>query len=169
MPKATAVWLIENTSLTFMQIAEFCGLHILEIQALADGDADCVVVGLDPILSGQLDEEDIKICEQDATCKLKIKICEKNIKDKKKSKYTPLSKRQEKPDAIAWVVKHYPNISDSDICHLLGTTKQTVGAVRTKTHWNSSNLKPKNPIMLGLCSQKELDELLQKLSDSITS
>lgn len=163
MPKATAVWLIENTSLTFVQIAEFCGLHILEVQALADANPDSALVGLDPVLGGQLDSNEIKECEIDENRKLTLRSCNEIPKLKKKSKYTPIAKRHERPDAIAWIIKNYPNVSDLDICRLLGTTKQTVMSIRTKTHWNSANLKPKSPIILGLCTKKELEEVTKEI------
>lgn len=163
MPKATAVWLIENTSLTFVQIAEFCGLHILEVQALADANPDSALVGLDPVLGGQLDSNEIKECELDENRKLKLRSCNEIPQMKKKSKYTPIAKRHERPDAIAWIIKNYPNVSDLDICRLLGTTKQTVMSIRTKTHWNSANLKPKSPIILGLCTKKELEEVIKEI------
>jgi hypothetical protein len=166
MPKATAVWLIENTSLTFDQIADFSGLHNLEIQALADEDSGMRILGLDPLLSGQLTQEEIKRCEQDSSARLIIKpgVSAETVLNKKKSRYTPLAKRQDRPDAIAWVIKFYPLISDPQICRLLGTTRPTVQAVRSKTHWNSANIKPKNPVLLGLCSQKDLDEVTRNYS-----
>ncbi|HLD95333.1 MAG TPA: cell cycle transcriptional regulator TrcR [Alphaproteobacteria bacterium] len=163
MPKATAVWLIDNTSLTFEQIADFCGLHIIEVQTLADSEV-VGMAGMDPLASGQLSKEEIERCEKDQNARLELlpPVSADSILGKRAGKYTMLSKRQERPDAIAWVLKHYPLLSDSQICKLLATTKPTVQAVRSKTHWNSPNIKPKNPISMGLCTQEELDSVLLK-------
>jgi hypothetical protein len=160
MPKATAVWLVENTSLSFEQIADFCGLHSLEIQAIADGEASFNMVGLDPIASSQLSAEEIKRCEADATARLTMRpvVTADSVLGKKKGRYTPVSKRQDRPDGIAWLLKFYPTLSESKICTLVGTTRETIKAVKTKTHWNSANIKPRNPVQLGLCSQPDLEE-----------
>jgi hypothetical protein len=162
MPKATAVWLIENTGLTFEQIGEFCGLHPLEVQAMADGESAMGMVGFNPITSGQLSDEEIKRCEGDASAHLHLSppVTADSLLNKKKSRYMPVSKRQDRPDAIAWFLKYYPDITDAQICRFLGTTKPTINAIRKRTHWNSSNIKPKNPVQLGLCSQTELDHLV---------
>lgn len=168
MPKATAVWLIENTALSFEQIAAFCGLHSLEVQAIADGDVSTGMVGLDPIASSQLSLEEIHRCENDPTARLSLipPVSADTILGKKRSRYTPVSKRQDRPDAIAWLVKYYPDMTDSQICRLLGTTKPMIKAVKTKTHWNSINIKPRSPVHLGLCSQVELDKAIEKCGRS---
>ena len=160
MPKATAVWLVENTVLTFQQIADFTGMHELEIQAIADGEVALGIVGANPITNGELIEDEIKRCEQKPNSKLKIS--KSNLpKPKVRSKgarYTPVSKRQERPDAISWVLKNHPELTDSQGCKLLRTTKQTIISVKDKTHWNSSNITPQNPVILGLCSESELQK-----------
>ena len=167
MPKATAVWLIENTTLTFTQIAEFCGLHLLEVQGIADGEVAKGIIGVDPVTSGQLTREEIARCEDDETARLKLAevaiqhhVTEK--KQKKTSKYTPVARRQDKPDAIAWILKNCPEINDPQIVKLIGTTKSTIDSVRSKTHWNSQNIKPRDPVLLGLCTQTELDRLYEQ-------
>jgi uncharacterized protein len=163
MPKATAVWLVENTSLSFDQIADFCGLHSLEIQAIADGEAAFNMVGFDPVASSQLSVEEIKRCEADPSARLSMRpvITADSVLGKKKGRYTPVSKRQDRPDGIAWLLKYHPSLSDTKICALLGTTRETIKAVKNKTHWNSANIKPRSPVLLGLCSQPELDTLLR--------
>lgn len=159
MPKATAVWLVENTALTFEQIAEFCSMHPLEIQGIADGDVSTGIRGLDPIASGQLSQDEITRCENDPSAKLEILGTAKQyISTKTKgSRYTPVARRQDKPDAIAWLIKHFPQMTDAQISKLIGTTKNTITAVRSKSHWNSSNIKPRDPVLLGLCTQTHLD------------
>lgn len=165
MPKATAIWLIENTSLTFAQIAEFCGLHILEVESLANGELDTAMAGFDPIVSSQLTVEEIKRCEANANAKLILKTNQYLDNEKKiKSKYTPRLKRQDKPDAIAWILKYYPDIPEQEVCELLGTTKITIKAIRNKTHKSSATLKPRSPVSLGLCSEAELDLIISKLT-----
>lgn len=164
MPKATAVWLVENTTLTFEQIGEFCGMHTLEVQGIADGDVASGIIGVDPVTSGQLTREEIKRCEKDS--KAILGLAEKAVrllatKKKKQGRYTPVARRQDKPDAVAWFLKHCPDVTDAQMAKLIGTTKTTINAVRTKSHWNSSNIKPKDPVLLGLCSQTELDKLLR--------
>jgi hypothetical protein len=162
MPKATAVWLIENTALTFEQIADFCGIHILEIQALADNENSMRIVGFDPIASSQLALEEIHRCENDAKARLVIRpaISADSVLGKRKTRYTPLSKRQDRPDAIAWMIKFHPDIPETALTRLLGTTKPMIKSIKTKTHWNSPNIKPKNPVQLGFCTQKELDAVI---------
>ncbi|NBO18265.1 MAG: DUF1013 domain-containing protein [Proteobacteria bacterium] len=159
MPKATAVWLVENTALTFEQIAEFCGMHPLEVQGIADGEVSGGIRGLDPLANGQLTQDEITRCEADTKARLEIKATAKQyISQKTKgSRYTPVARRQDKPDAIAWLIKNYPGMTDAQICKLVGTTKNTINAVRGKTHWNSNNIKPRDPVLLGLCSQTHLD------------
>ena len=153
MRKATAVWLVENTSLTFMQIANFCGLHELEVSGIADGEVASGIRGMDPITSNQLTSEEIKRCELDPNSKLELIINPATIGETKRRgpRYTPLSKRQDKPAAIAWLVKFYPEIADSKIIKLVGTTKPTIKAVRERSHWNITNIVPTDPVLLGLC------------------
>jgi uncharacterized protein len=161
MPKATAVWLVENTSLTFDQISEFCGLHPLEVKGIADGEVAGGVRGLDPIGAGMLTRGEIERCEQDPKARLRLaKSVAADIKPpkRKEPRYTPLSKRQDRPDAIAWLLRHHPEVSDQQLCKLLGTTKATVQAVRDRTHWKSQDIRPRDPVLLGLCSQVELDD-----------
>lgn len=159
MPKATAVWLVENTALSFEQIAEFCGMHPLEVQGMADGEVSGGIRGLDPMAGGQLTLEEIQRCEKDPKARLAIMSTAKQyISNKTKgSRYTPVARRQDKPDAIAWLIKHYPAMTDAKIAKLVGTTKNTIQAVRGKTHWNSGNIKPRDPVLLGLCTQTHLD------------
>ncbi len=170
MPKATAVWLVENTALTFNQIAEFCGMHPLEVQGIADGDVSGGIRGLDPIAYGQLTAEEIARCEKDSGAQLMLAGTAKQYIDKKNkgSRYTPVARRQDKPDAIAWLVKNFPTMSDAQIGKLVGTTKSTIQAVRTKSHWNSNNIKPRDPVLLGLCSQTHLDAAVAKIKPADT-
>jgi hypothetical protein len=161
MPKATAVWLVENTSLTFDQISEFCGLHPLEVKGIADGEVAGGVRGLDPIGAGMLTRGEIQRCEQDPKARLRLaKSVAADVKPpkRKEPRYTPLSKRQDRPDAIAWLLRHHPELGDQQLCKLLGTTKATVQAVRDRTHWKSQDIRPRDPVLLGLCSQVELDD-----------
>jgi hypothetical protein len=159
MPKATAVWLVENTSLTFEQVADFCGLHTLEVQGIADGEVAVGIVGLDPIANGQLTREEIKRCEADPSQRLQMSRTEIPMPAPrtKGPRYTPVSKRQDKPDAIAWLLRHHPELSDAQVCKLIGTTKSTIQAVRDRSHWNSPNLRPRDPVLLGLCTQSDLN------------
>lgn len=168
MPKATAVWLIENTALTFEQIAKFCSLHLLEVQNLADSETNHGMVGFDPIASGQLTLDEIHRCEQDlrASLQISVAVSADSVLGKKRSRYTPLAKRQERPDAIAWLLKYYPDLTDSQISSLVGTTKLTIDAVRNKSHWNAQNIKPRSPAQLGFCTQSELDTLVGLLKKS---
>ncbi len=163
MPKATAVWLIENTALTFDQISAFCGIHILEIQSLADNENSIRIVGFDPIASSQLTLEEIQRCENDSKARLVIRpaISADSVLGKKKSRYTPLSKRQDRPDAIAYMIKFYPDIPEIALTRLLGTTKPMIRSIKSKTHWNSPQIKPRNPVQLGFCSQAELDAVIK--------
>lgn len=165
MPKATAVWLVENTALSFEQIAEFCGMHPLEVQGIADGDVSGGIRGLDPIANGQLTTDEIQRVEKDPKARLAILTTAKQYISKKAkgSRYTPVARRQDKPDAIAWLVKNYPTLSDAKIAKLVGTTKNTIEAVRGKTHWNSGNIKPRDPVLLGLCTQTHLDSAIAGL------
>lgn len=160
MPKATAVWLVENTALNFEQIADFCGLHVLEIQAIADGEVAVGITGLDPIANGQVTAAEIARCEADANASLKLILNDfhQGREKQKGARYTPVSKRQDRPDALAWILKHHPDLSDAQICKLIGTTKPTIQAIRDKTHWNTTNIKPRNPVTLGLCSEADLEK-----------
>ena len=161
MPKATAVWLVENTSISFEQISRFCGLHILEIQAIADGEVGIGLQGIDPILNGQLSLAEIERCQDDP--KAELTLLNNKLPEPSKMigmKYTPISKRQDKPDAIAWLVKTWPDLSDGQIIKLIGTTKSTIQAVRNRSHWNANNIKPRHPVTLGLCSQADLESVI---------
>ena len=166
MPKATAVWLVENTALTFEQIAAFCGLHALEVQAIADGEVAAQMQGLDPVANGQITAEEIKRCEQDSTARLELakEALPEPLVKHKGPRYTPISKRQDKPDAIAWLLKNHPELSDGQISKLVGTTKPTIAAVRDRTHWNSPNIKPRHPVALGLCTLPELEAAVTRAS-----
>jgi len=169
MPKATAIWLVENTALTFEQISKFCQLHILEVQAIADGESGGSMIGFNPLTAGQLSEEEIKRCESDPSADLILNpiITADSVLGKKTRKYTPVSKRQDRPDAIAWLIKFHPELTDAVIARLLGTTKNMINSVRSKSHWNSQNIKPRSPVHLGLCRQVELDAAIAKaLSDA---
>jgi len=160
MPKATAVWLVDNTSLSFEQIAQLCNLHVLEVKAIADGDAAQGIKGLDPVLTGQLTREEIALAEKDPSHKLHIsepKVRLPEAKPKKGPRYTPVSRRQDRPNAILWLVRNHPELKDAQIMRLVGTTKSTIAAIRDRTHWNSANLTPLDPVTLGLCSQIDLD------------
>jgi hypothetical protein len=159
MPKATAVWLVENTALTFEQIGDFCGMHSLEVQGIADGEVSSGIRGQDPVAGGQLSAADIAECEKDEGKRLQMLGSAKQyiMQKTKGSRYTPVARRQDKPDAVAWLVKNFPTMTDGQIGKLVGTTKNTIIAIRTKTHWNSGNIKPRDPVLLGLCSQTHLD------------
>lgn len=160
MPKATAVWLVDNTTLTFEQIAKFCGLHALEVKGIADGEVGAGIRGLDPISGGQLERAELERCEKDPKAEIKIlRSVAADIKQPKRKtpRYTPLSKRQDRPDAIAWLLRNHPEVTDQQVCKLLGTTKNTVNAVRDRTHWKSQEIRPRDPVILGLCSQVDLD------------
>lgn len=165
MPKATAVWLVDNTTLSFDQIAAFCGLHALEIQAIADGDVATGIVGKNPLVQGILTDEDIKACEQDTTRQLTFVDNDfPNVQRRSKGpRYTPVTKRADKPDGIAYLLKNYPDIPDAQISRLLGTTKATIDNIRNRTHSNIVNIKPTDPVQLGLCSRADLDALIQKV------
>ena len=160
MPKATAVWLVENTSLAFDQVADFCKLHPLEVKAIADGDAAQGIKGSDPVQTGQLTREEIDKGESDPSYKLKLldpKVRLPEPKRKKGPRYTPVSRRQDRPNAILWLVRNHPELKDSQIMRLVGTTKTTIAGIRERTHWNAQNLQPMDPVTLGLCSQIDLD------------
>ena len=164
MPKATAVWLVENTTLSFQQIADFCGLHPLEVQGIADGEVAIGIVGLDPALNGQLTREEILRCEADPAARLKMAKHDIPLPAPrtKGPRYTPVSKRQDKPDAVSWLVRHHPEFTDAQISKLIGTTKPTIAAIRERSHWNAPNIKPRHPVSIGLCTMAELDAAIAR-------
>ena len=169
MPKATAVWLIDNTALTFEQISEFCNLHLLEVQAIADGDVGQGILGFDPVLNGQLTKEEIDNCCNNSTLSLKKSISSlPDSKNKSKGpKYIPLARRGDKPDAIAWIVKNHPEVKNNQISKLIGTTKETIEKIRTRSHWNISNITAKHPVLLSLCEQADLENAIIKAGGKI--
>ena len=167
MPKATAVWMVENTTLSFEQIGAFCGMHPLEIQGIADGEVAAGIIGQNPIDAGELTKEEIEAAEGDES--YRMKMADKAVKHmamdkakKKGARYTPVARRQDKPEAIAWIVKYHPYMPDSQIVKLIGTTKKTIDSIRERTHWNIGNIKPKDPVLLGLCLQTTLDAMVEK-------
>jgi len=164
MPKATAVWLLENTSLTFSQISNFCELHILEIESIANGEVVNKMPGINPINNKVLTADEIKKCEKNSKLKLKLNKSElpKPKKIAKGAKYTPIAKRQERPSAIKWLLKEFPTITDNEICSLIRTTKNTVDSIRNKSHWNYENIIRKDPKNLGFCSEKDLNKISEK-------
>ncbi|MBK5946940.1 cytoplasmic protein [Rhodobacter veldkampii DSM 11550] len=164
MSKATAVWLVDNTTLTFKQIADFCGMHELEVQGIADGDVATGVKGFDPVASSQLDPKEIERGEKDPAYKLRLKFNAAAVGEEKRRgpRYTPLSKRQDRPAAILWLVKFHPELADAQVARLVGTTKPTIASIRDRTHWNIGNITPIDPVALGLCRQSELDAEVQK-------
>ncbi len=162
MPKATAVWLVENTTLTFKQIADFCELHELEIQAIADGDVAFNIMGISPIDTNQLTLEEIKRCESDENNTLRANVMELNVRERnaKAKKVLSPSQRSDKPNAIAWIIKNCPEITDSQICKLVGTTKPTIQSIREGTHKDMANIRAKNPVAIGLCTEKDLEKAI---------
>ena len=168
MPKATAVWLIDKTALTFTQIAEFCGMHPLEVQALADGEVAQGIVGYDPVANFQVTAEEINRCEADADARMKL-LPPANPPPKKGrgARYTPVAKRNDRPDAIAFLLRNFPQLSEAQVVKLLGTTKDTIQKVRERSHWNSSNIKPRDPVILGLCSQTDLNAMVTAANDRL--
>lgn len=163
MPKATAVWLVENTALTFDQIAAFCGLHILEVKGIADDEVATGMQGLDPVMNGQLTADEIARCEADPSARLQMLVPNIPMPEArtKGPRYTPVAKRQEKPDAIAWLLRNHPELTDGQICRLIGTTKPTIQQIRDRSHWNASNLRPRSPVELGMCTYQELIDALK--------
>ena len=159
MPKATAVWLVDNTALSFDQIAQFCGLHPLEVKAIADGESAQGIKGMDPVMTGQLTRDEIKKGEDDENHRLRLSEPKVRVPESKRKapRYTPLSKRQDRPNAILWLVRNHPELKDAQISRLVGTTKSTIEQIRERKHWNASNLVPMDPVTLGLCSQIDLD------------
>jgi hypothetical protein len=170
MPKATAVWLVENTTLTFEQIADFTGLHELEVQAIADGQSAIGMKGWDPVANGQLTQEEIDRCAADPTARLQIakRDVPEPVARSKGPRYTPIAKRQDKPNAVAWLLKQHPELSDAQISKLIGTTKPTIQAIRDRTHWNIQNIKPQDPVQLGLCTQAEIDAAVRRAPKPVT-
>ena len=162
MPHATASWLVDNTALTFEQIAEFCGLHILEVQAIADDTAATKLTGRDPLRAGELSQEEIDRGQADPNYRLRMQKEPDKITRTKGPRYTPVSKRQDKPDGIAWIIRNHPEVTDGQISKLIGTTRSTIAAIRDRSHWNIANIQPKDPVTLGLCSQRELDAVVAK-------
>lgn len=169
MPKATAVWLVENTSLTFEQIADFCKLHHLEVQAIADGESATTIKGLDPVSTGQLSREEIARVEADPNARLKIADPKVRVPATKHKgpRYTPVSRRQDRPNAILWLLRNHPELKDAQIMRLVGTTKPTIESIRNRTHWNANNLQPLDPVSLGLCSQINLDFEVEKAARNL--
>ena len=166
MPHATASWLVDNTSLTFEQIAEFCGLHILEVQAIADDTAATKLTGRDPVRAHEVTQDEIERGQADPNYRLKMTKGPEQVRRTKGPRYTPVSKRQDKPDGIAWIIRNHPEISDGAISNLIGTTRTTIAAIRDRSHWNISNITPKDPVTLGLTTQRELDAAVAKAAKS---
>lgn len=165
MPKATAVWLVENTSLSFEQIAVFCGLHVLEVKGIADGDVAQGIKGLDPVTSNQLTRDEIEAAEKDPSHPLKLaepKVVMPEASSKRGPRYTPVSRRHDRPNAVLWLLRNHPELKTSQIMRLVGTTKPTIAQIKDRTHWNSANLVPQDPVTLGLCSQTDLDNEVKK-------
>lgn len=170
MPKATAVWLVDNTALTFRQIADFCQLHELEVKGIADGDVAMGIKGMDPITSGQLTRDELETAQKDPGHQLSIaesKVEIPVVKSKKGPRYTPVSRRQDRPDAIDWLLRKHPELTDAQVIKLVGTTKPTIAAIREHTHWNSPNIQPRDPVTLGLCSQIDLDGAVRKAAERL--
>jgi hypothetical protein len=168
MPKATAVWLVDNSTLSFQQIGDFCSLHRLEVQAIADGEVVSGMAGIDPIASGQLEKEEVAKAEADPDYRMKVAESDfpQPMSRPKGPRYTPVAKRQDKPDAIAWLLRQHPELSDAQVGRLVGTTKPTINSVRDRTHWNSSNLRPRSPVEIGLSTHMELTEEVEKARKS---
>jgi hypothetical protein len=169
MRKATAVWLVESTSLTFVQIAKFCGLHELEVQGIADGDVASGIIGQNPINSGQLDRSEVSRCENDSSANLALKqTVSSTLKEnkKKQSKYTPIARRGDKPDGICYLIKYYPKITNAQIKKLIGTTDKMIESIRDRSHWNIKNIKPRDIVLLGLCSQSQFNDVIELVDKS---
>ncbi|MGP8027827.1 MAG: DUF1013 domain-containing protein [Acidocella sp.] len=168
MPKATAVWMIDKTALTFEQIADFCGMHPLEVQAIADGEVAQGINGYDPVANKQVTAEDIARCERNPALRLKLLATpEMNQKKPKGGRYTPVAKRNDRPDAIAFLLRSYPHLTDAQIIKLLGTTKDTIQKIRDRSHWNSANIKPRDPVILGLCKQSDLNDAVAAANERL--
>ncbi len=164
MPKATAVWMVESSTLTFEQIADFCRLHVLEVQGIADDEVAIGILGMDPVTGGQMTREEIARCEGDPSARLAMREPQMPLTSNRRKgpRYTPVSKRQDRPNAIMWLLKYHPELNDPQISRLLGTTKTTIEAVRGRTHWNITNIAAQDPVLLGICKQTELEEEIQK-------
>ena len=172
MRKATAVWLVENTSLTFVQIAKFCGLHELEVQGIADGDVASGIIGQNPCFSGQLLREEISRCEKDSNATLVLNQSVANSTksaDKKSGKYTPIARRQDKPDGISYLLKYYPEITNGQVKKLVGTTDKMIDSIRDRSHWNVKNIKPRDVVLLGLCSQSQFNDVISQVKSEKTA
>ncbi len=168
MPKATAVWLIEKTALTFTQIADFCGMHPLEVQAIADGEVAQGIVGYDPVANSQVTLADVRRCEADSNGRLKLIITTLPApKRLRGARYTPVAKRNDRPDGIAFLLRNYPQLSELQVGKLLGTTKETIQKVRERSHWNSANIKPRDPVILGLCTQTDLNAAILQANERL--
>lgn len=168
MPKATAVWLIEKTALTFTQIADFCGMHPLEVQAIADGEVAQGIVGYDPVANIQVTQLEIARCEADPDARLQLIPANNPINKRSRgARYTPVAKRNDRPDAIAFVLRNFPQLSEAQVIKLLGTTKDTIQKVRERSHWNSTNIKPRDPVILGLCSQADLNGMVAQANERL--
>jgi hypothetical protein len=168
MPKATAVWLIEKTALTFTQIADFCGMHPLEVQAIADGEVAQGIVGYDPVANAQVTLEEIRRCEKDPNSRLKLLASSMPLpKRSRGARYTPVAKRNDRPDGIAFLLRNYPQLTEAQIGKLMGTTKETIQKVRDRSHWNSANIKPRDPVILGLCSQTDLNAMIAQANERL--
>ena len=169
MPKATAVWLIDKTGLTFEQIAAFCGMHPLEVQAIADGEVAQGINGYDPVLNKQVSAENITRAEKNPELRLKLLAAPESMHKKQKGgRYTPVAKRNDRPDAIAFLLRSYPHLTDAQVIKLLGTTKDTIQKIRDRSHWNSANIKPRDPVILGLCKQSDLNDAVHAANDRLT-
>ena len=168
MPHATATWLVDNTGLSFDQIAEFCGIHVLEVQAMADDLAGSKYTGRDPVHAGELTLGEIEKGQADSEYSLKMQRAPVAVNRTKGPRYTPVSKRQDKPDGIAWLIRNHPEITDAQISRLIGTTRNTITAIRDRSHWNIQNIQPKDPVTVGLCSQRELDAIVAKAAKTAT-
>ncbi len=169
MPKATAVWLIDKTALTFAQIADFCGMHPLEIQAIADGEVAQGINGYDPVANKQVTAEDIARCEANPDLRLKLlAAADTHAKKGKGGRYTPVAKRNDRPDAIAYLLRNYPHLTDAQVIKLLGTTKDTIQKIRDRSHWNAANIKPRDPVILGLCKQSDLNDAVAAANERLT-
>ena len=168
MPKATAVWLIEKTALTFTQIADFCGMHPLEVQAIADGEVAQGIIGYDPVANSQVTQAEITRCEANPDARLAILPPVQPAKKQKGARYTPVAKRNDRPDGIAFLLRNYPQLTDVQVAKLMGTTKDTIQKVRDRTHWNSLNIKPRDPVILGLCSQTDLHNAVLQANERLT-
>ena len=168
MPKATAVWLIEKTALTFTQIADFCGMHPLEVQAIADGEVAQGIVGYDPVANSQVTAAEIARCEKDSEARLKLSVTTlPGPKRQRGARYTPVAKRNDRPDGIAFLMRNYPQLTEAQIGKLMGTTKETIQKVRDRSHWNSANIKPRDPVILGLCSQTDLNAMIAQANERL--